>query len=140
MQHVGGVFYSGFHVVGNHENGDAVFPVQLGDQLIQLQLCLGIQPRDRLVQYQHFLSCPQSPCQKHPLLLAAGEFPIAPLCQMRDAQPFHVVQCQLFFLLGIKRAEAAVIQAAGTDDFQHRCGKVPLYCRLLGQIADLVRL
>ena len=72
MQNVTGISNGGSNVVGDHNNGNAVLPVELFNQRIHLRHSLGVKPGNRFVQEQHFLCGAQRTGKQYPLLLPAG--------------------------------------------------------------------
>ena len=61
-----------FHVVGHHDDGDALGLVEVGQCAVEILGGGGIQARHRLIQDQQLSGCAQGPGQEYPLLLAAG--------------------------------------------------------------------
>ena len=61
-------------VVGDVDRGDAEFIVQAADLAAHLLAQIGVEVRQRFVQQQDFRLHHQRARQRHPLLLAAGEF------------------------------------------------------------------
>ena len=65
------------HIMGNHQNRYLVLSVQLPDQRIQFLDGRRIQAGNGLIQNQKLFRSAESPGNQHPLLLAAGKFPVA---------------------------------------------------------------
>ena len=124
--------------MGDHNDGDTVLVVQPGDELVQLRRGLGVQPRSRLIQQQHGAGGAQGAGQQDPLLLAAGQLPVAAPGQGRDVQLFQGMFSKLLFCPAVKGASAAAPLAAGEHDLPYRGWEVLLDLGLLRQIADLV--
>ena len=121
--------------MGDHDDGDAL-PVKLGDDFIHLRRCFGVQTGDRLIQQQAFPGGAQCPGQEHPLLLPAGEIPVAFSGELCHAHPLQILRCQRFFRFGVEGPQAAPALEARKHDLLHGCGEIPLHLGLLGQIAD----
>ena len=86
----------------------------------------GIKPGNRLVQKQHFPCGAQRTGKQHPLLLPAGQLPIAPLCKLRDLHLFHRSRRKLLFFFAVKGTAATASLTPGENDFSHGCREVLL--------------
>ena len=140
MQNMAGILNGGGNIVRDHHNADALPPIQLGNKLIHFCRHLRVKAGNRFIQQQHFPGGAQGSGQQHTLLLAARKLAIAALCQRFDLHFLNIFPRQLFFLLVVKRAQAAARLTAGKHDFLHAGRKILLGSGLLGQIADLVLL
>ena len=137
MQDVGRVCLRGGDIMADHENGHA-FLVELADQAIKLCGCLRIETGHRLIQQNDLAGCEACPRQKNPLLLAAGELPVAFPGHPVDAEARHDASDFLFFLMPKKGTKTAPSHEAAPDDFLYGSRKIALQIGLLRQIADLV--
>ena len=140
MQDVRGIGDCLQYIVRNHDDGNSHFPVDALHQPVHGFRHLGIQSRNRLVQYQHFIRSAQGPGQQYPLLLPAGKIPVAGPGQRYNFQLFHGIFRNLFFLTVVKGPQAASPLTARKDHFPHGSGKIPLHKSLLGQVPDFVLL
>ena len=77
--------HGGVDIVGDHDDADIVAEVYKLDKIVHLPGGDGVKPGDRLVQQKKLFGGAESTGKKHPLLLAAGQLPIAPLRQIGDA-------------------------------------------------------
>ena len=109
---------------------------KLVDQVTAVNM--GVKSGNRLIKKQHFLCGAQRAGKQHPLLLPAGQLPIASPCEPGDLHLIHSLRCKLLFFFVIKRTAAAASLAPGENDLSHGCREVLLYHCLLRQIADLV--
>ena len=121
--------------MGDHDDGDAL-PVKRSDDFVHLRRGLGVQTGDRLIQQQAFPGGAQGPGQKHPLLLPAGELPVAFPGKLGHAHPLQILRGQGFFRLGVEGPQAAPALEARKHDLLHGSGEIPLHLGLLGQISD----
>ena len=71
MQDMGGIFQGGVNVMGDHDDRDPRFFVDMRDLRIQCARSDRIQTRDRLIQQDQLLGGAQRPRQQHALLLPA---------------------------------------------------------------------
>ena len=133
---MGGIRQGNPHVMRNHDNGNAL-TVQLLDDFVHLRRGLGIQTGNGFIQQEALLGGAQRPCQQHPLLLPAGQLPVAPALKALQPKLFQIgAGCGLFFL-GVEGSPAPLPLETGKHNFQHRGGEIPLHLGLLGQIANL---
>ncbi len=79
VQDMAGVLQRRVQVMGDHHNSDAIFVIELLNECIHFRCHLGIKAGDRFIQKQHFLRGAQGAGEQDPLLLAAGERPVAAL-------------------------------------------------------------
>ena len=135
MQHRPGAAQGGPQIVGHHHHRHALLPVQVGEGLVQILGRGGVQAGNGLVQDQQAAGGTQGPGQQHPLLLAAGEIPVALVLQLQNPQLAHVHQCRGLLGGGVEEPQPLLVQAAREDHFIHRGREVPLGPGLLGQIA-----
>ena len=136
VEDVGGVPQGAADVVGHRHDGDALLLVQIVQRAVQLLRRRRVKPRHRLIQYQQLPGGAQRPRQQHPLLLPAGQFPVAAILQLQHAQLAHVHQ-RLGLLLGrVEKPHAPAAEKAAAHHLRHRGGEVLLRLRLLGRIAD----
>ena len=85
------------------------------------------------------MGCAHGTGKQDPLLLAAGEVPVALILQVRNFQSLHVFTGPFFFHTGIKRPQSHPVEASGHHDLPDTCRKVLLDLSLLGKITDLCR-
>ena len=140
MQDMGCVGQDVFQVMGDHQNRYFLFPVDAGDELVHFLGHDRVKAGDRLVQQQELPGSAQGPGQKNPLLLAAGQIPVAPFFQRQQVQKFHFFVGVLPVLAGVERRKMDLVLASGQDNFADAGRKVFLGGGLLGQIADFVML
>ena len=76
--------------------------------------------------------------RRTPLLLAAGELPVAAPGQMLDLHAADILPGQLLVSPGVEGPHALPSLAAGKDDLIDAGGEIPLNQGLLGQVADLI--
>ena len=72
--------------MGHHDDGHALLLIQIGQGLVEVLGGGGVQAGNGLVQNQQLTSGAQGPGQQHPLLLPAGEVPVAGVLQFQNAQ------------------------------------------------------
>ncbi len=60
-------------IVGDHDGGDAKLTLHLEYEITHLVAQVGVQIAQRFVQQQHARFGDERPCQRYPLLLAAGK-------------------------------------------------------------------
>ena len=131
-----GVAQGTAYIVCHRHDGDALLLVQVFQRAVQLLGCSRVQPRHRLVQDQQFTGGAQGTRQQHPLLLPAGQLPVAPVLQLQHAQLAHVHQRGGLLLRRVEKPHAPAAEKAAAHYLHHRGGKVLLRLCLLGQIAD----
>ena len=134
MQHRSGAAEGGFEIVGHHDDGCALFLVEVGQRLVEVLGGGGVQAGDGFIQDQQGTGGAQGPGQQHPLLLTAGEVPVALVLELQDAQLAHVHEGRGFLGGGVEKAHALAVEAAREDHLPHGGGEVPLGPGLLGQI------
>ena len=136
MQYPAGTFQGGLEVMGHHHHRHALLAVEVGQKLIKVLGGGRVQTGDRLVQDQKAPGGAQRPGQQCPLLLAAGEIPVALVLELQDAELSHIHQGLGLLGGGVEKPEALAVEAPGQDHLIHRGRKVPLGLRLLGQVSD----
>lgn len=77
-------------IMGDHNNSDAVIPVQFPDDRIKICRHNGIQSGDRFIQKQKLAGGTKRSCQKDTLLLASGKISVASFFQRTKPQKFNV--------------------------------------------------
>ena len=122
--------------MGHHDNGHALLLIQIGQGLIEILGGGGVQPGDGFIQNQQLPCGAQRPRQQHPLLLTAGEIPVAGVLQFQNAQLTQIHHGLRPLGRGVEKVQSLSVQTAGENHLQHRGGKVPLGAGLLGQVAD----
>ena len=138
VENVAGLLHGNGNIVGDHDDGNAVLVVQIGDQLIHLRRHQRIQTGNRLVQQKDFLRRAQRPGQQHPLLLTAGEIPVAALFKALDAKALHGGAGLFLFRGGVEGRKAPAALETGENDLPHGGGEILLHQGLLGKISHLV--
>ena len=136
VQNMVGVAQGAAYIVCHRHDGDALLLVQVFQRAVQLLSRRRVQPRHRLVQDQQFPGGAQGTRQQHPLLLPAGQLPVAPVLQLQHAQLAHVHQRGGLLLRRVEKPHAPAAEKAAAHYLRHRGGKVLLRLCLLGQIAD----
>ena len=136
MEDGGSVPQGAADVVGHHHHGHALGAVEIPQGAVQVVGGGGVQARHRFVQHQQVPCRAQGPGQQHPLLLAAGQFPIALVLQLQNAQLAHVLQGLGLLGRGIEEFPPPGAEKAGQHHLADGGGKVLLCPGLLGQIAD----
>ena len=136
MENVIGVFQGVLQVVGHHDDGDALGAVQVRQRAVHVVGGLRVKARHRLVQDQQLPRRAQGPGQQHPLLLSAGQLPVAAVFQLQHTQLAHVHQRLGFFGGGVEEPALPGAEEARQHHLVHRGGEVPLGAGLLGQIPD----
>ncbi len=126
----------GAEVVCDHDDGHALPAVQIAEGLVQVLGGGGVQARDGFVQNQQPPCGAEGPGQKDPLLLPAGEVPVALVLQLQNAQLSQVHQGLGLLGGGVEKAEAFAVQAPGENDLQDGGGEVLLGPGLLGEVAN----
>ncbi len=122
-------------VVGHHDDGQPLIFVEIGQRPVQILCGGGVQPRHRLVQDQQPPGGAQRPCQQHPLLLSAGQLPVAPILQFQYPQLAHVHQRLRLLGGGVEEPPSTGAEKARQHYLADGGGKIPLSLGLLGQIA-----
>ena len=125
----------GAKIVGNHDHGHALLLIQIVQGFVKVLGGGGVQPGDGLVQNQKPAGGAEGPGQKHPLLLAAGEVPVALASQFQGPQLPQVHQRLGPLGGGVEEPQPLPVQKAGEDHLLHRGGEVPLGLGLLGEVA-----
>ncbi len=134
------VFQRGMHIVGNHDDGDSQILVDCMDLFIHLLRDDGIQSCCRFIQEQDFFCGAESACEKNALFLASGQFPEAFILKFCDSHAFHVFCGEAFFLMGIKRPAAHLVETSGEDDFADACREIFLDLCRLRKVSNVGRL
>ena len=139
MQDAGGVPQRLRDVVGDHDDGDPLLPVEAVNDLVQLIRNGGVQPGEGLIHEQQAAGGTEGPCQQHPLLLPAGKLPVAAVRQVLRAQQAQFGKGCFAVGAGVEGRVALGSQQTAEDDLHDRGGEIPLDGGLLGQITNLLR-
>ena len=92
VQNRPGTAQSGLEIMGYHDHGHAFLFIEVRKGLIEILGRCRIQAGNGLIQNQQLSGGAQGTGQQHPLLLTAGELPVALVLELQNAQLAHVHQ------------------------------------------------
>ena len=122
--------------MGHHDDGDALFFVEIVQRAVQILRGGRVKAGHRLVQDQQLAGGAQGPGQQDTLLLTAGQLPVAPILQFQDAQLAHVHQGLGLLGAGVEEPPLPCAEEAGKHHLADGGGEILLGPGLLGQIPD----
>ena len=135
---MGGTAQGSLQIVRDHHDGDSVLPIEVGNQLIHLRRDLRIEARDGFIEEEQLSCGAERPGKQGPLLLSAGQLPVAAPGQRLDLHAADVLPRERLVLRSVEGAKPLPSLTAGEDNLIDAGREVPLHHGLLRQIANLV--